>query len=188
MIVSKVNPQITLVFLQRKRENQYFERKGLGEKETKPTKIAEEIIGMLNADGGVLVLGVSNTGEIQDISDLGEAQLSKYRTLIIDFIEPFGRVELEEIQIEGKLLFLYHVEQDVERIYKRKDNEQIFLRVDDTNRLLDRDAVRSLEYNKQIRKFEDEIVPDFDFNDIDLPILNRYKEVLNFNGDVLELL
>lgn len=188
MIVSKVNPQITLDYLQTKRENQYFERKGLGEKETKPSKIAEEIIGMLNADGGVLALGVSNTGEIQDLSGLGEEQLSKYRTLIIDFIEPFGRVELEEIQIEGKLLFLYHVEQDVERIYKRKDNEQIFLRVDDTNRLLDRDVVRSLEYNKQIRKFEDEIVSDFDFNDIDLPILNRYKEVLNYKGDVLDLL
>ena len=188
MIVSKVNPQITLDYLQTKRENQYFERKGLGEKETKPSKIAEEIIGMLNADGGVLALGVSNTGEIQDLSGLGEEQLSKYRTLIIDFIEPFGRVELEEIQIEGKLLFLYHVEQDVERIYKRKDNEQIFLRVDDTNRLLDRVVVRSLEYNKQIRKFEDEIVSDFDFDDIDLPILNRYKEVLNYKGDVLELL
>ncbi len=188
MIVSKVNPQITLDYLQTKRENQYFERKGLGEKETKPSKIAEEIIGMLNADGGVLALGVSNTGEIQDLSGLGEEQLSKYRTLIIDFIEPFGRVELEEVLMEEKLVFLYHVEQDVERIYKRKDNEQIFLRVDDTNRLLDREAVRSLEYNKQIRKFEDEIVPDFDFNDIDLPILNRYKEVLNYKGDVLDLL
>lgn len=188
MIVSKVNPQITLDYLQTKRENQYFERKGLGEKETKPSKIAEEIIGMLNADGGVLALGVSNTGEIQDLSGLGEEQLSKYRTLIIDFIEPFGRVELEEVLMEEKLVFLYHVEQDVERIYKRKDNEQIFLRVDDTNRLLDREAVRSLEYNKQIRKFEDEIVPDFDFNDIDLPILKRYKEVLNYKGDVLDLL
>lgn len=188
MIVSKVNPQITLEYLQTKRENQYFERKGLGEKETKPSKIAEEIIGMLNADGGVLVFGVSNTGEIQDVSVLGEVQLSKYRTLIFDFIEPFGRVELEEIHVDGKLLFLYHVEQDIERIYKRKDNEQIFLRVDDSNRHLDRDAVRSLEYNKQIRKFEDEIVPEFDFNDLDLPILNRYKEILSYNEDVLELL
>lgn len=188
MNVSNINPQITLEYLQTKRENQYFERKGLGEKETKPSKIAEEIIGMLNSDGGVLALGLSNTGEIQDLSGLGEEQLSKYRTLLIDFIEPFGHVDLEEVLVEDKLLFLYHVEQDIERIYKRKDNEQIFLRVDDTNRLLDRDAVRSLEYNKQIRKFEDEIVPDFDFQDIDLPILNRYKEVLNYKGDVLELL
>jgi ATP-dependent DNA helicase RecG len=188
MIISKVNPQITLEYLQTKRENQYFERKGLGEKDIKPTKIVEEIIGMLNADGGALALGVSNTGDIQDISGLEEEQLSKYRTLIIDFIEPFGNVELEEVQIDGKLLFLYHVEQNIERIYKRKDNEQIFLRVDDTNRLLDRDSVRSLEYNKQIRKFEDEIVPEFDFEDLDLPILKRYKEVLNYNGDLLELL
>ena len=40
MNVSNINPQITLEYLQTKRENQYFERKGLGEKETKPSKIA----------------------------------------------------------------------------------------------------------------------------------------------------
>lgn len=31
MIVSRFNSQITLDFLQKKRENQYFERKGMGE-------------------------------------------------------------------------------------------------------------------------------------------------------------
>jgi len=106
----------------------------------------------------------------------------------LDFIEPHGNVKLEEITIEGKLVFLYHVEQYIERIFKRKDNEQIFLRVDDKNRLLDRDSVRRLEYDKQIRKFEDEIEPDFDFEDIDIPLLNRYKEKLNYSGDILDLL
>jgi ATP-dependent DNA helicase RecG len=106
----------------------------------------------------------------------------------LDFIEPHGNVKLEEITIEGKLVFLYHVEQDIERIFKRKDNEQIFLRVDVKNRLLDRDAVRRLEFDKQIRKFEDEIEPDFDFEDIDIPLLNRYKEKLNYSGDILDLL
>ena len=53
MVVSEFNTQVTLEFLQKKRENQYFERKGLGNEDTKPTKIANELIGMLNADGGV---------------------------------------------------------------------------------------------------------------------------------------
>lgn len=56
MVVSKFNTQITLEHLQKKRENQYFERKGLGEKGIAPTKIANELIGMLNADGGVLAI------------------------------------------------------------------------------------------------------------------------------------
>ncbi len=187
MIVSQFNTQITLDFLQNKRENQYFERKGLGEKEVNPTKIANELIGMLNADGGVLAFGVANDGTIQDLSGLGD-KLSEYRNLYIDFIQPHGNIKLEEVQIEEKLIFLYHVDQDIERIFKRKDNEQIYLRVDDKNKLLDRDAVRKLEYDKQIRKFEDEIEPDFDFNDLDIKLLNRYKEKLNYTGDVLDLL
>ncbi len=188
MIVSKINSQITLRYLKTKRENQYFERKGLGDKDIKPSKIADELIGMLNADGGVLAFGVSNLGEIQDLSILGEDQLSKYRTIVPDFIDPFAQIEFEEIIIEEKLLFLYHVNQDIERCYKRKDNEKIFLRVDDTNRLLDRDAVRTLEYNKQIRKFEDEIVSGFNTNDFDIPLLKRYREKINYNGSLFDLL
>jgi ATP-dependent DNA helicase RecG len=187
MVVSKYNTQITLELLQTKRENQYFERKGFGEKDTSPTKIANELIGMLNADGGVLAFGVSNNGEIQDLNILGE-KVSDYRNLYVDFIEPHGNIKLEEVDIDGKLIFLYHVDQDIERIFKRKDNEQIFLRVDDRNKQLDRDAVRNLEYDKQIRKFEDEIEPEFDFNDLDIKLLNGYKQKLNYQGDTLDLL
>ncbi len=187
MVVSEFNSQITLKLLQSKRENQYFERKGIGEKSTSPTKIASELIGMLNADGGILVLGVADNGEIQDLSKIQE-KLSDYRNLSIDFIEPYGNIKLEEVEIEGKLIFIYHVDQDIERIFKRKDNEQIFLRVDDKNKRLGRDAVRNLEFDKQIRKFEDELNSEFDFEDIDKKLLDRYKDKLNYNGDILDLL
>lgn len=93
MIVSQFNSQITLEFLQTKRENQYFERKGLGEKDAKPSRIADELIGMLNADGGVLAFGVTNNGEMQDLSQLGE-KLSDFRNLYVDFIEPHGNIKL----------------------------------------------------------------------------------------------
>jgi ATP-dependent DNA helicase RecG len=187
MIISQLNTQITIDFLRKKRENQYFERKGLGEKDTNPTKIANELIGMLNADGGVLVFGITNDGVLQDLNILAE-KLSDYRNLFNDFIEPHGNIKLEEVEINGNLLFLFHVEQDIERIFKRKDNEQIFLRIDDKNKQLDRDAVRNLEYDKQIRKFEDEIENDFDFNDLDIKLLNGYKQKVNYEGDSLELL
>ncbi|GAO28937.1 ATP-binding protein [Geofilum rubicundum] len=187
MVVSNINPQITLKYLKTKVENQYFERKGIGEKNIKPTKIAEELIGMLNADGGVLVFGVSDDGQIQDLKTLGD-KLSDYRALVINFIDPYCNIHIEEVDIEGKLIFIYHVEQDIERIFKRKDNENIYLRVDDQNRLLNRNDVKALEYDKLIRKYEDEIEPDFDFEDLDKKLLERYKEKLNYRGDILELL
>lgn len=184
--ISQINPLITLEYLQKQKENQYFERKGLGEKDTKPTKIAEELIGMLNADGGVLVFGVTDQGEIQDIHQL--ANLDDYRKLIFDFISPPCNIVLEEVEIFGKLIFLFHIEQELERIFCRKDNEKVFLRIVDTNRELNREQIKKLEYDKNIRRFEEEIVADFEFEDLDQSLLQTYCDKLNFQGEALELL
>ena len=187
LFVSTINTLITEEYLTTKKENQYFERKGLGERDVKATKIAEELIGMLNADGGVLAFGVSDSGIIQDLEDLGD-KLDAYRMLIIDFIQPACNIVLEEVLIRGNLVFLYHVEQEVERIFCRKDNEQVFLRVLDTNRKLNREGVNKLEYDKTIRRFEEELVTDFDLEDLDNELLNEYKERLNYKNGILDLL
>ena len=119
--ISKFNSILTKEYLENQPENQYFERKGLGEKDIKPTKIAEELIGMLNADGGVLAFGVSDKGKIQDLNTIAD-KLSEYRKIVFDFITPPCNIELEEVYIDKNLVFLFHVEQDIERIYCRKDN------------------------------------------------------------------
>lgn len=185
--VSTINTIVTKEYLQTQVENQYFERKGLGEKDTKPTKIAEELIGMLNADGGILAFGVSDAGEIQDLQTLGD-KLDAYRTLTFDFIHPACDIELEEIDVDGNLVFLFHVEQDVERIFCRKDNEKVYLRMIDTNRELNREQIKKLEYDKSIRRFEEEIVKDFEQEDLDDELLQEYKLKLNYKGSILDLL
>ncbi|WP_018652508.1 AlbA family DNA-binding domain-containing protein [Actinobacillus capsulatus] len=164
--ISKINSIVTKDYLVTQPENQYFERKGLGEKDIKPTKIAEELIGMLNADGGILAFGVSDAGEIQDLRQIAD-KLDDYRKLVFDFIKPPCHIQLEEIEIDEKLIFLFHVEQDLERIYCRKDNEKFYLRVADSNRELNQEQIKKLEYDKNIRLFEDEVVVDFDMDDLD---------------------
>lgn len=185
--VSTINSIITIDYLNNQKENQYFERKGLGEELIKPHKIAEEIIGMLNADGGILVFGVSNSGIIQDLRQLG-GKLDEYRKLVFHFIDPPCDVELEEVIVDEKLIFLFHVEQDIERVFQRKDTKGVFLRVYDENRKLDRDQIKRLEYDKSIRRFEEEIVRDFDIEDLDWELINDYKKKLNYTGEPLELL
>ncbi|MDD2475853.1 MAG: ATP-binding protein [Dysgonamonadaceae bacterium] len=185
--LSKINTIITEKYLREQIENQYFERKGLGDKDIKPTKIASELIGMLNADGGILVFGISDKGEIEDLNTLG-VKLNDYRKLVFDFINPPCNIEVEELEIHSRLIFIYHVEQEIERVFCRKDNEDVFLRVHDTNRKLDRERIMKLEYDKSIRRFEEEVVQDFDIDDFDWDLLQEYKEKLNYNGEVLDLL
>lgn len=187
LFISTLNTLITKDYLCTKKENQYFERKGLGELDIKPSKIADELIGMLNADGGVLAFGIADNGAVQDLQILSD-KLNDYRTLIFDFIQPACNIELEEIIINENLVFLYHVEQDFERLFSRKDDECVYLRMLDTNRKLNRDGVKKLEYDKAIRKFEEEIVPEFELSDLDLVLLEAYKTKLNYQGAALELL
>jgi len=185
-VISDINTILTVEYLQTQKEGQYFERKGIGEKDIKPTKIAEELIGMLNADGGTLVFGVSDNGEIQDLKSLGD-KLNDYRKLVFDFIHPSCNIKLEEVDIDGRLVFLYHVEQELERIFSRKDNEDVFLRVHDDNRKLDRDKIKKLEYDKSIRRFEEEIAKNFELEDLDIDLLEEYKGKLNYKGALLDL-
>lgn len=184
--ISEKNSILTKEYLQNQKENQYFERKGFGEKDCKPSKIAEELIGMLNADGGILVFGISDNGNFQDVRNVNN--LDDYRKITFDYIDPPCNIELEEIEIDENLIFIYHVEQDLERIFKRKDNEKIFLRVADSNRELGREQVKKLEYDKNIRLFEEEIILDFNIDDLDNELLSKYREKLNYRGEIFDLL
>lgn len=188
--ISNIDSSLTLEYLRSHPEGQYLERKGLGVKDAEPAKIANEIIGMLNAGGGVLVFGVSDTGELNDLKQLGEEKLTQYRKIIFDFIKPPANIKLEEVTLEsGELLFLFHVYQDSERLFSRNDNENVFLRVADANKgPLDREQVRKLEYDKEIRKFEEEPREDFNLKDLRLPILEYYKKKINFFGTNEDLL
>ena len=68
MSFSQYNSKLTLEDIRTKPENQYLERKG---RDTRATKIANELIGMLNAGGGTLVYGVANDGAIEDLAHVG---------------------------------------------------------------------------------------------------------------------
>ncbi|NTW75462.1 MAG: ATPase [Candidatus Moranbacteria bacterium] len=184
---SKRDSRLTIDYICNAPEGQYLERKGIG---VKPTKLADEIIGMLNAGGGVLILGIDDSGQIQDLHSIDTEMLNRYRMIIHDFIKPPANVELEELTLEsGELVFLYHVDQDSERVFTRNDTESVFLRMADSNKgPLSRDLVRKLEYDKTIRKYEDEICDDFDPADLRRTVLKYYRQKMSFAGTDEEIL
>ena len=188
--ISKINPIASLSYLTKFPENQYFERKGIEEAGLKPTKLANELIGMLNADGGMLVLGISDSGEVQNLDDLTENTLNDYRKVLHDFIKPPANANLEEVRLDdGSLIFLYHLEQDYERLFARDDNDNVYRRVADSNKgPLSNDEVDKLRYDKSIRSFEDQKRSDFDPRDLDVSTVEFYKSKINFVGTNEELL
>ncbi|MEO7624424.1 MAG: ATP-binding protein [Candidatus Saccharimonadales bacterium] len=188
--VSTINPIATLEYLTKSRENQYLERKGIEQAGLKPTKLANELIGMLNADGGMVVLGISDSGDVQNLHDLDLGLLDQYRKVCHDFIQPPANAHLEEVTLpDGRLIFIYHVEQDYERLFMRADNKNVYRRVADSNKgPLTPEQIEKLQYDKSIRSFEDQTRTEFDVKDIDVPTLDGYRKTLDFNGTNDELL
>lgn len=178
--ISKYDSAIDLELLTKEPESLYFERKGIGKKHT---EIADELIGMLNSDGGVLAYGVTDEGEIQTVENLSEKDLEKYRTLYQRLIEPAPPIRLEEVKIDSKTIFLYHVREDNENIYRRKDSNNVYKRVGNSNYgPLNLEEIDNLKYDKNLRHYEDQPCIDFDPLDLDIELIKNYKDKINFDG------
>lgn len=192
MAISRINSALTEEGLRANPESQYLERKG---RDTKPSKIADELIGMLNAGGGTLVYGIADDGQIEDLqkgSLLPDTppDLEHYLKLVHKCIKPPANIQIEQVYLpNGELILIYHVEQDYERLYQRSDNEKVFLRIGDSNfGPLDRDQVNKLEYNKNIRAYEDEQRVDFNPADLNVAVCESYRKTMQYTDSFEELL
>jgi len=189
--ISTIDPIATIDYLCNTKEHQYLERKGIDEQGLKPSKLANELIGMLNADGGIVALGISDDGVIQDLSTLDDDLLSRYEKVAQDFIQPPARIKLEKATgPDGELIFLYHVAQDYENLYERADNHNVFKRTSDSNYgPLNNDEIEHLRHDKNLRKFEELECADFDLeNDLDRELLESYRKKIGYEGSIEDLL
>lgn len=191
MPISQINTRLTEDILRFEPEGKFLERKG---RDTKASHLANELIGILNAGGGVLVYGIADDGHIEGLqhSSLSTEiphDLDPYRKIVHDLIKPPAHIELEEIYFSsGELVFLYHVESDYERVFQRADNEAVYLRVAESNKgPLKREQVAKLEYNRGIRKFEEELRAEFNNEDFDPSLCEAYRRAMNYEGPFTEL-
>lgn len=191
MTLSSVDPIATLDYLSFTKEHQYLERKGIDERGVSPSKLADEIIGMLNADGGIIALGISDDGVVQDLATLDEEKLARYEKVCHEFVQPPAKVELEKVYgVNGELIYLYHVAQDYENLYERKDNHNVYKRISDSNYgPLNNDEIDNLRHDKNLRRYEEQPRPDFNLqDDIDRSLLDGYREKIGYKGSSEELL
>ena len=190
-ILSKFDTQLTMDYIIHAKESVIFERKWVfkpdGSIWLSPSKVADVIIWMLNAEWWVLVLGINNW-VVENLRNLENTKLNDFRQITQEVISPPSDVQLEEIDIDGNLIFIYHINSDKERVFSRKDNERVFLRNGDETKELNREWVSKLEYDKSIRRFEEEQRPDFDESDFRESVLDFYKKRMSFDWDFRDLL
>ena len=176
-IKSKVNPMLTLEYLTTEHENKYFDRKSAM---VKPSDIADLISAFANAEGGTIVIGISDKRKLlEGINAVGEDRVYSFVNAPKDCCKPMPDYQEEFLDIinvngEADRLLLLHIRPSVDQII-RTTNDSTFLRIGDKTRELKGVDLRNLEYSKNTRHYEDECNTDAEIEDLDDMLIADYK-------------
>lgn len=180
MSKSTINPKLTLEYILNENENKYFDRKSA---KIKPSDLAGIISAFANAEGGTIVIGVSDkTKRIEGI-DRYKEKISDLVNSPKSYCKPMPFYDTEFLDVvnengEDDRILLLHIHSVNDQII-RTTNDSTYLRIGDKTREIKGDDLRNLEYSKNTRHYEDEINVDANIDDLDPELLNEYKIILN---------
>ena len=180
-VFSSYNPFLTLEYMQTEHENKYFDRKSA---KIKPSDLAPLISAFANAEGGTIVIGISDkTLEIEGIHQYGMDKVNEFIAIPKNGCKPMPQYNEEFLNVinskgEEDQLLLLHIQPSIDQIV-RTTNDSTYLRIGDKTKELKGDDLRNLEYAKSTRHFEDEINRDASIEDLDEELISEYKEKLD---------
>ena len=183
-ILSKINPLLTLEYIQTEHENKYFDRKS---GKIRPSDLAPHISAFANADGGTLVIGINDKEcSLEGINACGEEKINELINAPKDCCRPMPRYTDEFIEITNEngipdRLLLLHIEPSIDQVI-RTANDRTYLRIGDKSKEMLGENLRNLEYAKGLRHFEDEINQQAILDDLDQDLIDEYKKRIGAIG------
>ena len=162
------------------RENHYFDRKSA---RIKPEDLARHVVAFANASGGKVVVGIEDDGTVTGFARQGARDPERFEQCAITDCSPAPDVSCTRVPVanasgEDDFVLVMDVEPSTNRVITRRKDGAVFLRQGDQSKTLGYEQIRALEYDKNQRVFEDELVEDSGIGDVDREVLARYKEIL----------
>lgn len=170
------------VFLLAQPESQWFERKGIS---LRPVDLARPIIAIANAEGGSIVIGVSN-GEVKGLCTKPTAE-NDFRQAIHDYVKPSARLTIDKVEVinsagaKDEVLLITINPSD---IVLEDHRGKAYLRVGDESRELNYSDRQELEYVKGVRQYDGEVINGSDTADLNTSLVTEYAEKIGYRGDL----
>lgn len=96
-VKSRINPILTLSYITKEDENKYFDRKSA---KIKPSDIADLISAFANAEGGTVVIGISDkTRKLEGVNGFGTDKINNFVSAPKDYCRPMPHYKEEFINI-----------------------------------------------------------------------------------------
>ncbi len=187
---SKINSILTIEYMCNEKENQFFDRKS-AKKDIK--ELANHIAGFANASGGTLVIGISDDGKLEGFEECPEKYNKFLKITSGDYLKTMPKFENETINIinykgnKDKIL-LIHISPSINTLI-RNVKDEVYLRQGDSTNKLSSEQVKIIELDRHEISFEEQLNTRSSVNDIDLDMVEIYKNAINADEqDLLDIL
>ena len=176
-IKSNINPFFTLDYMTTAEENKYFDRKSA---KIKVSDLADLISAFANAEGGTIVIGISDkTKKVEGINAFDAEKINNFISAPKDCCKPMPNYKeefLDVINVAGEKdrILLIHIFTSVDQVI-RTNSDATFLRIGDRTKEIKGEDLKNLEYSKSTRHYEDECNMDAEISDLSEELLTAYK-------------
>lgn len=149
-------------------ENSYIEFK---EEEIKAKELAEEIVAFSNSEGGMILIGVDDEGNIKGVKDdkIEETVMNICRNNCIPHIIPL----YESIEVEGKRIAVITIPKGLNKPYYTADHKY-YIRVGTTKRIASKEELLRLFEASGSLHFDISPVEGTSIKDLNIDIIRDY--------------
>ena len=130
--------QEKLAFFCSEPENQYFDRKSA---RIKPLDILKHLVAFSNAEGGQLIIGIEDDGQITGFNYKGAHKIDEYRNICITELKEtplnvrFDIYDVKNVNDQDDQIIIISVEVSIDRVIKSYDGK-VYLRQNDKSKEL----------------------------------------------------
>ncbi len=179
---------MTVEDIRTRKEGQTFDCKSIL---IEPKALAVPIVAMANADGGLLVIGISDKSRKVEGVDQNIEKLNELLRVPFDFCNPSIPVKcsyLPCMDFDNKENHVLLMDIPASSFLHTNQADDAYLRVGDKSRKLTFDERLQLMYDKGERSYEDTAVYGATVEDIDMDLVAEYAQLVEYGKSPLEYL
>lgn len=167
-------------------EDQWYERKSV---RLSPRKLAEALVAFANAEGGTVVVGLSN-GVVEGLG-AEQAKVNALRQAPWDFTAPPVRTSYDEVEVltrsgESERVLVVRVEPG-EAVHELT-NGDCYLRVGDESRKLSYTQRQELHYDRGSAPYDGTAMADVKLDDLSAAQLDGYRQAISSSLSTTQML
>ena len=167
-------------------EGQWFDRKSV---RAEAKNLAPILVALANADGGVIVVGLSN-GNVEGIKDHA-ARINDFRQAAIDHTVPPVRCAVDQIgciNSRGEADSLIVIRVDPGEVVHETKSGECYLRVGDESRKLPHDMRQELAFDRGQGQFDGHPADGARVDDLDERLLRHFRDATRASGTFTQLM